>query len=622
MAQKDTVFLDPVTVKGFTPHKYMAGLRVQKIDSSIIQRFRFQNITELLLQNSSLAFRNYGPGQLSTVAFRGTSSNHTAVLWNGVNINSASLGQTDFSTIPVAGFEQLSVLYGSAASLVGSDAVGGSILLESGPAPLSYGFSVGRRHESFRNNQTQLSGHYFSHLKRGWTFAGKTAAYNYRMMNRFPYSERQSIPVLHSETFQKGIVQDLIFKSEKDHELSAHIWLTDNKLTLTPGDTAGRELTRTTAYRAMIRYHTGDFSFRTSWVRDVIDYGKGNYALLDHAVTDRLAGRGEYEFRRNIGDSGNYVNVRAGGEFTHYLARIAGYERPSVSENRGDVFLLTRLQASSRLAVAVNLRQAFITKYSPPITPSFGGDFLLIKLADYTLKARGTVSRSYRVPTLNERYWKALGNPDIRPETGWNKEVGLDDRYLINDRNILTTSLTVYHNRVSNWTYWNPAKNYRVENLQQVLARGIEAQASWTLQAVAWRTSLQMGYAYTKSTQEKAYDAYSADVIGKQLVFVPMHNGNLSASVQYKKTKITGQLQAISRRYTTFDHLRSLDGYGLVNLSAETTFTTRQIHFMVQGQVNNLLDTFYLNVRNNAMPGRSFALSLVVSFKGNAVKKI
>ncbi len=113
------------------PERFMSGLKVQKIDSVTMEQFRFRNITDLLSLNTPIIIKNYGPGQLATVAFRGTSANHTAVLWNGLNINLPTLGQTDFSTIPVAGFDQLSVQYGSSASVVGTDAVGGSILLGS-----------------------------------------------------------------------------------------------------------------------------------------------------------------------------------------------------------------------------------------------------------------------------------------------------------------------------------------------------------------------------------------------------------------------------------------------------------------------------------------------------------
>lgn len=613
-AQKDSIDLEPVVVRGFVPQKFMSGLKIQRIDSASLAQVRFQNISDVLVAFTPIAFRNYGPGQLSTASFRGTSANHTAVLWNGLNINAPTLGQTDFSTIPVAGFDQLSVQYGSAASVVGSDAVGGSILLGSNASAKPFHVSVGRQRESFDNSQTQANVRYTLPLSGQWAFSGKTAFYDGRMHNNYPNPTRNTYTLLPTETFQKGIVQDLFLRSRNDRELSAHVWLTDNKLTLTPDDVQGREMTRTTAYRTMVRYQVRSLALRTAWVRDIIDYAKGDLSRPDHSVTDKFASRVEKDFTLNIGDNVSPAYLKTGAEWTHYRSRVPGYAQSPVSENRTDFFLLTRWQPISRITASVNLRQGLVTGYNPPFTPSIGLEYSLIQKEQYNLVLKGAYGRSYRVPTLNERYWKDLGNPGIRPETGWNKELGFEQTFQAAFGGTLRASATFYHNRIRDWTYWNPSKSYRVENLQQVLARGIELQLNYQRQNNFWRTGLDAGYAFNKSSQEKAYDNYSQDIVGKQLVFVPEHTANANAFVQFKATRVTGQFQAASKRYTTFDNSQFLDGYGLVNLLAETTFAFHKFKFVLQGQVRNITDTFYLNVRNNAMPGRSFALSLTFSY--------
>ncbi|NIJ55591.1 TonB-dependent receptor plug domain-containing protein [Dyadobacter arcticus] len=620
-AQQDTIRLEPVIVRGFVPEKFMSGLKIQQIDSATLTQFQFQNISSLLSLYTPIAFKNYGPGQLNTASFRGTSASHAAVLWNGLNINSPSLGQTDFSTIPLIGFDKLSIQYGSAASVVGTDAVGGSILLESMSPSEGLNVSIGRQQESFNNHQTQVSARYGISRNDNWKFSGKTSAYDGRMKNHFPYSERRNYTLLGSETLQRGLVQDLFFESKNDQEISAHIWLTRNKLILTPNDLAGRELTLTEAYRTMLRYRIKDLTVRTAWVRDIIDFAKGDLTNPDHAVTDKVSNRVEKDFQWNFSQSGSNVQIKAGAEWTHYRAQIAGYEKALITENRGDFFILTRWQAKAHLLISANLRQALITGFNPPFTPSIGAEYQLFQKTDYSLKLRGSYSRSYRAPTLNERYWNELGNPDIRPETGWNKEIGLEQHYQLNASQFFTTSLTAYHNRIKDWTYWNPSKSYHVENLQQVLARGVELQMAWRNDFRLWKSGLNFGYALNKSVQEKAYDAYSSDIIGKQLVFVPIHSANLNAFLQYKNTRITGQVQSISKRFSTFDNSQFLNGYSLANLLAETTINWHKTSIRIRGQVNNIANTFYLNVRNNAMPGRSYALSMVLSYRSQASKR-
>lgn len=611
-AQKDSIALDPVVVKGFVPERFMSGLKIQRIDSASLAQLHFQHISDALSAFTPIAFRNYGPGQLSTASFRGTSANHTAVLWNGLNINAPTLGQTDFSTIPVAGFDDLSVQYGSAASAVGSDAVGGSILLGSRASAHPFRMSVGRQQESFANYQTQADARYAAILHNNWTFSGKTAVYDGRMNNHYPNPERRGYLLLPTESFQKGIVQDLFLRKSSDQEFSAHVWLTDNKLTLTPDNEAGREMTRTTAYRTMLRYQLRTFAVRTAWVRDIIDYAKGDLSNPDHSVTDKFATKVEKDLLLHVANT--LLSVKAGAEWTHYRSRVPGYVQAVVSENRTDAFVLTRWQATSRLTVSANMRQGFVTGYDPPFTPSLGADYALIQQPNYKLTFKGAMGRSYRVPTLNERYWKDLGNPAVRPETGWNKEAGLEQAFKPAFGGMLRILATVYHNRVRDWTYWNPSRNYRVENLQQVLTRGMEWQLNYQRKWAAWQSGVDAGYALNQSSQERAYDNYSQDIVGKQLVFVPEHTANLNAFVQFKATRLTAQFQGASKRYTTFDNSQSLDAYGLVNLLAETTFSYQKIKARLQGQVRNLTDTFYLNVRNNAMPGRSFAVSLTFSY--------
>lgn len=614
-AQTDSIALMPVNIRGFVPEKFMSGLKIQQIDSATLYTYKFQNIADLLSVFTPIAFNKYGPGQLTTAFFRGTSANHTAVLWNGLNINSPTLGQTDFSTIPVAGFDALSVQFGSAASIVGTDAVGGSILLSSEHQNKTTEVSIAGQLESFDNYQMQFVGRYHSTLNKQWSMSAKTSGYWNRLNNHFPHSQRRDYALLPAEASQRGLIQDIFLTSKKDQEISAHVWLTSNRLTTSPDNLAGRELTLTEAYRTMLRYRARDLTLRTAWVRDVIDYAKGDFDNPDHAVTDKFSSRAEHDFSWNMQTPGSGIYVKAGAEWTHYRTSVPGYEKRLITENRADLFLLTRWQVNQRLVASLNLRQALITGFNPPFTPSLGGEYQLVQEHHYQLKLKSALSRSYRVPTMNERYWAVLGNPNIRPESGWNKEIGLEQTVRTSYDDVFTTSVTGYHNRIKDWTYWNPVKNYRIENLQQVLARGIELQLGWRRSFDILKSGLNFNYAFNKSVQEKAYDAYSVDVIGKQLRFVPIHSAGLHFFFQYKIARLTAQMQSVGKRYTTFDNATFLKEYALVNLIGEVTIPFAGVYLRIQGQVNNVSNTFYLNTQNYAMPGRSFAINLVAAFR-------
>ncbi len=618
-AQDDSIALPAVTVVGVAPERFMAGLKVQRIDSSTIQQFRFQNLSDLLAFHTPLAFKNYGPGQLNTVSFRGTSSMHTAVLWNGLNINQPNLGQTDFSTLPIAGFERLAVQYGTSASVVGTDAVGGSILLESaGTQPRGIRLIAARQQGSFANHQTQLGATYGTGAKGNLRFSGKTLYYDGRMNNTYPYLHRRGYAMEPTESGQRGLVQDLVLQGRNHRQLSAHLWLTDNSMTLAPENLTSRELTRTQSYRSMIQYQTPTWTWRTAWIRDLIDYGRGDFANLEHTGTDRFLTRLEKEMTWDLGASAARLTLRVGGEIAHYRTQVDGYTDPLITENRADLFILSRWQFSPRWLVSATVRQAFVTRFDPPLTPSLGTEYRLLTHSDYILTIKGSLGRSYRVPTLNERYWNVLGNPAIRPESGFNQEAGLEAKWNTSPTHRFTASLTAYHNRVDDWTYWNPQRNYRVENLQLVVARGLEALGHWRATFTDWEAGATAGYTLTRTSQERVYDAYAVDVVGKQLVYVPVHQANAAVYAQRGHSRLTAQFRGSTRSFYTFDNSKYLPGYVLANVLAETTWQRKRWQATVQAQVYNLFDTFYLNVKRNAMPGRSFSLNLVVIYNSES----
>ena len=607
------ISLSMVTVRGYAPERFLSGQKLQVIDSSTLAQFRFQSLTDLLSLNTPLAFKNYGPGQLATVSFRGTSANHTAVLWNGININQPMTGLTDFSTIPAASFERMSVQYGSAASVVGSDAVGGSILLKTVPDFRQQGITafVGQQVSSFRNYQTEVGARYTGPAQRQWQVAGKTMVYQSQLNNHYPYTERKYYYLEPTETKQRGLLQDIYFRNQKNQQVSLNAWFTDNDLVQAPADTIGRERTRTQNYRLLGSYEADRTSVRVGWFRDVLDYARSDFRHPSHSLTDRLLARVEHE--RLIHPT---ITMRFGAEAVHFWTRVDGYGGRLIEENRADVYLLMRYQ-TSRWLVSANLRQAFVTGYRPPFTPSLGAEYQLIKRINWQLTTKASIGRSYRVPTLNERYWLDLGNRNLRPEKGLNTEAGLAAHGQVTRHITLTSELTAYRNRVDDWTYWNPAKNYRVENLQQVLARGLEWNGTISYRSDQWQTGLRVGYALTRSTQERAYDVYATDVVGKQLVYVPLHTGNISGFVQRWQTRLTVQALVNSRQFITFDNIQSLPAYVLANVLVNTQLRLGRLQGRLQGQVNNVFDALYLNVKRNAMPGRHYSLNLFLTINTN-----
>jgi vitamin B12 transporter len=93
-----------------------------------IEASQAPDLLDLLSRQAGIDIaRTGGPGQASTVFMRGSNSNHTLVLVDGIRVNAATQGIIDFAHLPLAQIERIEIVRGPRAALWGSDAIGGVI---------------------------------------------------------------------------------------------------------------------------------------------------------------------------------------------------------------------------------------------------------------------------------------------------------------------------------------------------------------------------------------------------------------------------------------------------------------------------------------------------------------
>ena len=98
------------------------------IDRATIERSNAGDAAELLRFHAGLDIaRNGGPGQPTALFIRGTESNHTLVLVDGIRINPGTIGLPGLQNIPPDMIERIEVVKGPRSALWGSDAIGGVV---------------------------------------------------------------------------------------------------------------------------------------------------------------------------------------------------------------------------------------------------------------------------------------------------------------------------------------------------------------------------------------------------------------------------------------------------------------------------------------------------------------
>lgn len=95
-----------------------------------IERSLATDVGELLGQHAGVEIaRTGGPGQTATLFLRGTESDHTVVLIDGVRINPGTIGGAALQNIAPESIERIEIVKGPRSTLYGSDAIGGVVNL-------------------------------------------------------------------------------------------------------------------------------------------------------------------------------------------------------------------------------------------------------------------------------------------------------------------------------------------------------------------------------------------------------------------------------------------------------------------------------------------------------------
>lgn len=106
------------------------GSPVIVITRSDIERSLASDVSELLQQHAGIEVaRTGGPGQQTSLFTRGTESNHTVVLLDGVRINPGTIGGAALQNIAPESLERIEIVKGPRSALYGTDAIGGVVQL-------------------------------------------------------------------------------------------------------------------------------------------------------------------------------------------------------------------------------------------------------------------------------------------------------------------------------------------------------------------------------------------------------------------------------------------------------------------------------------------------------------
>lgn len=600
-------------------NNFSTGLSIIKIERKQIEANHSLNLAELISENSAVFLKTYGQGSLATIAIRGTGPAHTGLFWNGININPPNLGLSDFALIPAALINSAEIQLGGSASLYGSGVIGGSIHLDSKPVfKKSVDILATGMTGSFGLYEGSASG-IFANDK----WYSRIAAYYRECENNFSYSNTAKFgspkeKLKSADYFSYGTTAELHRLFKKNYIISLHAWHTYTYRNLPPSMTStdNGELQSDSAFRFLLEakklFAKSTLKTKVAWLNEYLRYKNETVALHEKVYTQAIISEAEFAtaiFKR--------ATLNIGINYSFYLANVKEY-RETETRNQGAAFLSFLYPFSkNNWKITANLRQEVVEGYAVPFTPSLGAEGKAWKF----ISARANVSRSYRVPTMNDRFWQPGGNPDLKPESGLNAETGVFTSINDSIKKITpSASLTTFSSLIDNWILWQPLANsnniWSPVNLQKVWSRGLESNAGITYKNKNIESGINLFYTYIRSTITETSSSLEAS-INKQLLYVPVHTINCTVHFRWKTILFSYSQNYTGKRFTTSDNIASLPGYSIGNMVLKYDLKLNKIGIGFGFRINNVWNSTYQILAYRPMPGRNFNISLTFKFKNN-----
>jgi vitamin B12 transporter len=554
-AQTDTArALPTIEITAQTTNRFAVGQFQINSDSQTLRFFQGQRLADWLQAETPLSIRAYGTGN-ANVAARGMAASHTAVVWNGITLQNALNGGVDLNLLAVGSTDRVGVKLGGGSALYGSGAIGGSIFLDNN-ASQKEGFngeiSLGLGRFGFQNQSAKLG------------FGSKKASISVgvshqKATNDFTFINTAEIgkplDTAQNAAFKRlNLTQNFSFNLSKKDILKVNLWQSLNRRQITPTMTEANNhaVFKDTAYRAVVEWaHFFTKSFIKIKAAYLDDNNRFDSDMIKNSQNRVKTAVAEGEYNHAFSEK---HNVRFGANFTHDESVTNNFDL-NKTRTRFALFANDVLDLDV-LKLSLNVRQEMVDGKAIPFTFSTGFEMPVLKKK--TLIIRGSISKNYNLPALNDLYWNLLGKSDLLPESGWSQELGLTftkgkEKFLVK------TGLTVFNINLDNRILWQPQNDgiWRPNNLTKMSSRGIELMSHFSYKNKDFMISLAPQYQLSKATDEA----------GNQIIYTPLHSGGVSLKAYYKMLYVYFYQMASSRRYMIGDNSSWTNPFTMGNLT-------------------------------------------------------
>lgn len=563
-AQADDPQLDHVVVTATRQESRADDLLadVTVVTREQIERLGDTTLAQVLSRTAGVFVTDGGlPGKTVSVLIRGTDSGHALLLIDGMPVTSATLGQAPFETLNAAEIERIEILRGPASSLYGSEAIGGvvQVFTRRGQGPAKPRLALRYGSHDTRDLQAGVAGG-----TEQWSYALSAS----RLQTDGISATRGPSANPDRDGYKNSAASgSLQWRPAEGHELGVHV------------------------LRSADENHTdGDFDFDNHTDNDILSWNAYTRNRLSERWTSTLrVGAMEYaadNFRPGAKD--RFVTDTGLVSWQNDIRTAWGTWLAGIEQQRQEVDTSGALVVDSRTTdsaflgwtaafgahgVQVNVRHDDIERFGSEKTWSAAYGYQLTE----ALRAFASLGTAFKAPSFNDLYYPVNcfsfgcfgGNPELKPESARNREVGLAW-----ERAGEEVRVVYFDNRISDLIDWG----FTPENIGKARIRGLTA--SYRGRAQAWQWNVVADFLDPR-------DEETDNVLRRRA------RQRLLAGVDYSVGAWTvgGQWTAVGARYEDSANDQRMGGYGLVDLFARYRFDKA---WTLEAQVKNVGDKDYV----------------------------
>jgi len=535
------------------------------------------SLTELLSTQTGISFsRSGGVGQPSSLYLRGTESDHTLILIDGIRLSSVSDGATALRFLPLSQISRIEIVRGPRSGLYGSEALGGVIEITTQKASANR-LSGQVKAGSFDSYQTDFG---FSSRQKSTQSSIQLSAETTDGINATENGnpDRDSFD-------SASVTAQLAHKLNERMNLDFHLFNASGDSEFDdPFSETSQDSSDFLQQAVNLKYQyqpveSLNLSASLGQSRDELDIDGTIPGFFDSRI-DQLTLQSIYQ--RN----GQKFSIGADYRDEN-LNSSTDYDR-NQRDNSGVFF--SGAGHFQRHHLELGLRHDDHESYGNHITGNFSYGYDLTE----TIKLIASYAEGFKSPSFNDLYFPASDfyqpNPNLSPETSKSYEFGLRAGYPS-----LNLEANVYQTEIDDMiTFAADPVTFigTVENIDQARIEGIELN----LRTSFWNSTVEAGFSHINA-QDRNTD--------KRLIRRPEDSVSLTINHEYQKLSFLLQYLYYGDRedldFSSFPASRiTLDQYSLLNANIKYSLSKKWEWFL---QLNNIFDEDYQTVAGYHQPG-------------------